>query len=438
MSENKKIQTSVMPGFMELLPADQILFDDIKSKIEKVYQEFGFIPVDTPVIERSEVLLAKAGGETEKQIYRFTKGENDLSLRFDLTVPLARYIAEHHRELVFPFRRYHIGKVYRGESPQKGRFREFYQCDVDIIGKGKLSLVNDAEIISIIYTVFSGLNFGDFTIRINNRKLLTGLLESLGVDNLSKEILREIDKIEKIEKDELQKNLMEVGVPESTVPKILQFAEIKGGTSDVLQSLNLLGIKNAIFEEGLEELKEVVEYVKQLQVPDKFVSVDLSIARGLDYYTGTVYETILNDHSDFGSVCGGGRYDNLTGNYMDEKFPGVGVAIGLTRLFSQLKNAGLIKGEVSTRTKVLIVPLVKDFSIPLQIDDMLRGKGIPVEVYFEETKMKDKLSYANKLGIPYVVIVGEDEISKELYTLKNMKTGDEVSLPIDQIVENIK
>lgn len=437
-TSNDNITTSVLPGFMELTPKDQMAFDKMKDIIADTYKKFGFISIDTPAIERSEVLLAKAGGETEKQIYRFNKGENDLSLRFDLTIPLARYVSEHQQDLVFPFRRSQIAKVYRGERPQKGRFREFYQCDIDIIGRDSLSLMNDAEIPSIIYSLFSKLNFGPFVIKINNRKIINGLLESLGVANLSVDIMRTIDKTDKIGKDEVSKVLLEVGVPEKVLPEIFGFLEITGTNEEILSSLKNLGVKNEIFDLGVAELGEVVKNIKLFGVPDKNFKIDLSIARGLDYYTGTVYETTLIDYPQVGSVCSGGRFDNLAEKYTDKKFPGVGISIGLTRLFAQLKEAGIIEGDSATPTKVLVVPMIEDMTIPFSIASALRDNNIPTEVYFDDVKAKVKLAYANKLEIPFVILIGEDEVSADKYTLKDMISGEQSLLSMEEVVERLK
>lgn len=432
-----EINTKVLPGFMELLPEDQILFDRIKGTIQTVYEQFGFFPLDTPAIERAEVLMAKAGGETEKQIYSFSKGDNQLALRFDLTVPLARYVSEHVNEITFPFRRYHIAKVYRGESPQKGRYREFYQCDIDIIGNGSLSLMNDAEIPSVIYTVFSKLGFGQFVIKISNRKLITGLLSSLGIENLSVDVMRIIDKIDKVGKEAITEMLVEASVPTDAILTIFKFIEIKGSNNEVLSALDELNIDNDNFKQGLADLKEVISSIEKLGVPNENYQIDLSIARGLDYYTGTVYETTLVDYPQIGSICSGGRYDNLAEKYTDKKLPGVGISIGLTRLFSQLKDAGVIKSGPKTTSKVLVIPLISDMSIPLQIATTLRSQNIPTEIYLEDEKMKDKLSYANKLGIPYVILIGEDEIKAGKYALKNMLSGEQKELSIEEISSNI-
>ena len=433
------VKPSTLPGFMELLPKDQILFNKILDTIRKTYEEFGFIPLDTPLIEKSEVLLAKGGGETEKQIYRFTKGDTDMALRFDLTVPLARYVAQHFSDLTFPFRRYHIGKVYRGEKSQRGRFREFYQCDVDIIGNGKLSVVYDAEIVSIIYATFNNLGFKDFTVRINNRKILNGFFASLNVQN-TVDVLRTIDKLEKIGEKGVISELKGIGLTENTIDKILNFIKIQGTNQEKLQALKSLDMHTEVFQNGIDELTTVIEYINSFGVPEKNYMIDLTIARGLDYYTGTVYETFLDNYPEIGSVCSGGRYENLAEYYTTQKLPGVGVSIGLTRLFYQLKEAGLLESDVpATLTKVLVVPMdstCNEYSI--KVANTLRESGIISEVYFEEVKVGKKLNYANKLDIPYVVLIGEDEIQRQMVSLKNMKTGYQETLAIDEAIKSVK
>ncbi|MFY9497912.1 MAG: histidine--tRNA ligase [Tepidanaerobacteraceae bacterium] len=438
MSKNI-VKPSTLPGFMELLPKDQILFNKIKDTIRKTYESFGFIPIDTPLIERSEILLAKGGGETEKQIYRFTKGDTDMALRFDLTVPLARYVAQHFPNLTFPYRRYHIGKVYRGEKSQRGRFREFYQCDVDIIGNGKLSVVYDAEIPSIIYATFRNLGFEDFTVKINNRKVLNGFFASLNISSTA-DVLRSIDKLEKRGDRGVRAELKELGLPESIVDRILRFIKIQGSDGEKLEALKALDIANEIFREGIEELETVIDYVKSFGVPEKNYMIDLTIARGLDYYTGTVYETFLDDYPEIGSVCSGGRYDNLAEFYTTQKLPGVGISIGLTRLFYQLNEAGLLEGDApSTLTKVLVVPMdetCNEYSI--KVANILREEGIVSEVHFEEAKVGKKLNYANKLDIPYVILIGEDEIRRQMVSLKDMKTGDQELITIEEAIKTVK
>ena len=321
-----KVEPRTLSGFMELLPQDQIQFDKIKNVIEEVYSKYGFYPLDTPVIESSEVLLAKAGGETEKQIYRFNKGDSDLSLRFDLTVPLAKYVAARYNELVFPFKRYQIGKVYRGERPQKGRFREFYQCDIDVIGNETLSIYYDALIPSIICDIFSKLDFGDFAIRINNRKVLSGFFESLNLQNMITDILRVIDKIDKIGQDNVKSELKELGINDDSIDKIINFIGIDGNNKEKISKLRALNIENETYNTGINELETVVNNLKDLQINEDNYYIDLTIARGLDYYTGTVYETILKDFPNIGSVCSGGRYDNLATYYTDKVLPGVGIS----------------------------------------------------------------------------------------------------------------
>lgn len=432
------IPTRVLPGFMELLPAEQIVFDRMKATIEEVYRTYGFVALDTPAIERAEVLLAKAGGETEKQIYHFTKGDNELALRFDLTVPLARYVSEHVNDLTFPFRRSHVAKVYRGERSQKGRYREFYQADIDIIGDGSLSLMNDAEIPSVIYEVFRRLNFGPFTIRINNRKMIAGLLESLEAGDMSIGVLQTIDKLEKVGEGEVHNLLTGLGVPDNVIRKIFEFISINGSTNEMLASLRALGIQNDLFRIGVDELEAVVQYLHVLGVPEECYAIDLTIARGLDYYTGTVYETVLRDHPELGSICSGGRYDNLAEKYTKRKLPGVGISIGLTRLFSQLKEIGLIETNVATSTKALVIPMVEDMAVPLAVATAIRKEGVATEVYFEDAKVKNKLAYANKKGIPFVVLVGEDEIAANTFAVKNMETGGQVMLAKEDIAAHIK
>ena len=419
------IEPRTLPGFMELLPNEQILFEQMKQKIEKTYQKFGFLPLDTPILELSEILLAKAGGETEKQIYSFKKGDTDIAMRFDLTVPLAKYVAKNYGNLSFPFRRYQIGKVYRGEKAQKGRFREFYQCDIDIIGDGELSTINDAEIPSVIYNLIKELGFDDFTIRINNRKILNGLFEYINQKDNSVEILRIIDKIEKIGKDAVIEELEKIGVSKETTEKIISFIEIEGTTDEKLQKLQDLNIKNETFETGLKELTEVVHYIRMFGVPDTNFKVDLTIARGLDYYTGTVYETFLNNYRELGSICSGGRYENLAEYYTDKKLPGVGISIGLTRLFYKLNELGLIKAEKTSMSDVLVIPMVEDLSKPIMLANSLREKDINTEIYLNDKKLKAKLKYADKLQIPYVIIIGEDEINSGVVSVKNMATGEE-------------
>lgn len=433
-----KTEARTLPGFMELMPNEQILFEQMKQKIEKTYQKFGFLPLDTPILELSEVLLAKAGGETEKQIYRFEKGDTDISMRFDLTVPLAKYVAKNYGNLSFPFRRYQIGKVYRGERAQKGRFREFYQCDIDIIGDGELSIINDAELPSVIYNVFKSLGFDDFTICINNRKILNGLFESLEQKENSAEILRIIDKIEKIGKEAVIQELKKIEVSKKSIDTIMNFIEIDGTTDEKLGKLQNLNIENETFKLGLEELTQVVKYVRIFGIPDSNFKVDLTIARGLDYYTGTVYETFLNQYRELGSICSGGRYENLAEFYTDKKLPGVGISIGLTRLFYKLNELDLIKADKKSVAEVLIIPMLEDLSVPIKIANDLREQGINTEIFLNDKKLKAKMKYADKLEIPFVIVVGEDEVASEVVKIKDMITGNEKECQIHNIVNLIR
>ena len=436
----EKVTPRILPGFMELLPADQILFNDMYDKIREVYESFGFLPLDTPVIELSEVLLAKAGGETEKQIYRFQKGDNDLSLRFDLTVPLARYVAQHQNDLVFPFKRYQMSKVYRGERPQKGRFREFYQCDIDIIGGDDLDILYDAEMPAVIYHVFKKLGIGDFTIRINNRKVLGGFFASLGLSDKIEEILRIIDKIEKIGKDKVVEELVKIGVPEESTDKIIDFITITGDRKQMLESLRALGVEDESFVLGVNELETVSDAMVMFGMPEENFRIDLSIARGLDYYTGTVYETTINGHPEFGSVCSGGRYDNLTGYYTDKKLPGIGISIGLTRLFSQLRDNGLIAPKTGSMAKVLVIPMDKDvLPYAVKTANTFRANGIPSDVYYGTKGMKQKMKYAARMGVAYAAIIGTDEATNGVLALKDMNgEGGQKTLSVEEAIEILK
>lgn len=429
-----------LPGFMELLPNEQILFEQMKQKIEKVYQRFGFLPLDTPVLELSEVLLAKAGGETEKQVYRFEKGDTDIAMRFDLTVPLAKYVAKNYGNLSFPFRRYQIGKVYRGERAQKGRYREFYQCDIDIIGDGELGIINDAEIPSVIYQLIKELGFDDFTIRINNRKILNGLFEDIDQKENATEILRIIDKIDKIGAEAVKEELKKIEISEEAINQIMNFISITGTTDEKLQRLQELNINNEAFQTGLYELKEVVKYIRIFGVPDSNFNLDLTIARGLDYYTGTVYETFLNDYRELGSICSGGRYENLAEYYTDKKLPGVGISIGLTRLFYKLNELGLIQADKNSMSDILVVPMTENMEKPIELASELRKLGINTEIYLNDKKLKAKMKYADKLKIPYVIVIGDDEINSKTIKVKNMNTGEEtgVTMQAEDILKIIK
>ena len=440
MSEIKRVEPRTLSGFMELLPQEQIKFNEMKRIIEETYELYGFLPQETPIIEASEVLLAKAGGETEKQIYSFTKGDTDLSLRFDLTVPLAKYVAKNYGQLTFPYRRYQIGKVFRGERPQKGRYRELYQCDIDIIGNGKLSIANDAQMPSIIYSIFKKFNFGKFIIRMNNRKILNGLFEEIGLKDQAKEALVIIDKLDKIGMDNVKEELRSIGVTEENVTKLEEFFNInKSGSNDeILASLKGLGFKSETFAEGLKEIEELITYVRLFGVEEEYFRIDLTIARGLDYYTGTVYETNIIGYENIGSICSGGRYDNLAEYYTKQNLPGVGISIGLTRLFYVLNELDLIKIEDSSISKAVIVTMGVDFGEGVKISNALRDKGIKNEIYAEDSKTKNKFSYVDSLNIPYCIVIGQDEIDKNMYTLKNMTTGEQELLSVDDIIAKLK
>lgn len=433
-----KIKPRTLSGFIELLPQDQILFNKVLDKVRASYERFGFVPLDTPILEYSEVLLAKAGGETEKQIYRFNKGDTDISMRFDLTVPLAKYVAMHSGELAFPFRRYQIGKVFRGERTQKGRFREFYQADIDIIGDEALSLTADAELVSVINTTFRELGFESFTVRINNRKVLNGLFEALGVKDKSVEVLRIIDKIEKVGEDAVIEMLQELGVESTAINTILGVLKFEGTNKEKIEYIKALDVSSESLSEGIAELEEVLNKVEGFGVPEENYTVDFSIARGLDYYTGTVYETVLNDYKELGSVCSGGRYENLAEYYTNKKLPGVGISIGLSRLFSKLTVAEVLMPEEATCAKVMVLPMVEDIKYALEVASALRENKINTEVNYTKKSVKSMLNYANRLSVPYVIFVGEDEIKNKLYTIKDMKTGEQEVLCIERIIEKLK
>ena len=428
-----------LSGFMELLPAPQQQMERMMEILRTTYSRYGFTPLDTPAIEASEVLLAKGGGETEKQIYRFQKGDADLSLRFDLTVPLAKYVALHYNDLAFPFRRYQIGKVYRGERAQRGRFREFYQADIDIIGDGKLDITNEAEIPSIIYQTFTSLGLTRFQIRVNNRKILNGFYAMLGLTEQSGDIMRTVDKLDKIGAEKVRTLLVdECGVSADSADEILKFIAIAGGNEQVLAALESYRGRNEVFDEGLDQLNTVVKYLSAFGVPAENFAVDLTIARGLDYYTGTVYETTLLDHPEIGSVCSGGRYDNLAAYYTDRQLPGVGISIGLTRLFYVLGEQGLLNPQLPTApADVLILPMTQDLTPAIRLATRLRSAGVRTQLYTEQKKFKAKMNYADKLGVPYVVFLGDDEIAAGLVACKDMTSGDQTKLSFEDTLSRI-
>ena len=428
------IKPRTLSGFMELLPAPQVQMERIMEILRKTYSLYGFTPLDTPAIEAAEVLLAKGGGETEKQIYRFQKGDSDLALRFDLTVPLAKYVALHYGELSFPFRRYQIGKVYRGERAQRGRFREFYQADIDIIGDGKLDIVNEAEIPSIIYKTFTALGLKRFQIRVNNRKVLSGFYQSLGLEGQSGDIMRTVDKLEKIGPEKVGEILTEdLGLSGEQAKAILDFMAITGTNQEVLSALEGYRGRSALLDQGLEELSAVTRYLAAFGVPQENFAVDLTIARGLDYYTGTVYETQMLDHPEIGSICSGGRYDNLAEYYIEKQLPGVGISIGLTRLFYVLGEQGLLNPSLNTApADALILPMTQDLTSAIQLATRLREQGIRTQLYCEQKKFKAKMSYADKLGIPYALFLGEDEIAANACSVKDMRTGEQQMVSVEE------
>ena len=436
-----KVQPRTLSGFMELLPRQQMVMERIMEILRETYSLYGFTPLDTPIIEASEVLLAKGGGETEKQIYRFTKGDADLALRFDLTVPLAKYVALHYNDLSFPFRRYQIGKVYRGERAQRGRFREFYQADIDIIGDGKLDVTNEAEIPAIIYQVFTRLGLHRFQIRVNNRKILNGFYAMLGLTDKAGDIMRTVDKLDKIGAGKVRDLLTaeDIGLTEDQAGEILTFISIQGSNQQVLSALESYRGRNKIFDQGLDELHTVVKYLSAFGVPEKNFAVDLTIARGLDYYTGTVYETTMLDHPEVGSVCSGGRYDNLAEYYTDKQLPGVGISIGLTRLFYVLQEQGMLNEALnSAPADALILPMTGDLGPAAALATQLRQAGVRTQLYTEQKKFKQKMTYADRIGVPYVLFLGDDEIAQGTVSVKDMATGEQVALPAAEAAEYLQ
>ena len=435
-----KIKPRTLSGFMELQPDKQVQMDKMRAVLAETYARYGFTPLDTPAIEAAEVLLAKGGGETEKQIYRFTKGDSDLALRFDLTVPLAKYVAANYGQLTFPFRRYQIGKVWRGERAQRGRFREFYQADIDIIGDGALDILNEAEIPAIIYDTFTRLGLHRFRIRVNNRKVLNGFFTILGLSEQAGDVLRTIDKLDKIGADKVRELLTDTcGVTAEQADEILRFIACPGTSADKLAFLEQYRGRNETFDTGLDELRTVVGYLPAFGVPEENFELDLTIARGLDYYTGTVYETVLLDHPEVGSICSGGRYDDLAGYYTNKSLPGVGISIGLTRLFYILQEQNMISDAVLTApADVLILPMTDDLSAAVSLASMLRAGGLRVQLYSEKKKFKAKIGYADKLGIPFVIFLGEDEIAQNVCALKNMDTGEQEAVTQAAALETIR
>lgn len=436
--QNKKLNTKSLQGTLELLPEDQIYFDSVVDTLKEIYESFGFVPIDTPAIEREEILTAKVGEETSAEIYKIKKGDKNLGLRFDLTVPLARYVSDHFNDLVFPFRRYQIAKVYRGERPQRGRFREFYQCDIDIIGEEELSIANEAEVVNVMYTVLKKLNVGPFVIKISNRNILAGFIESIGLADKSSKIMASIDKIEKIGRDAVAEILQKEKIEKEKINKILNFISAGNSNAEILDNLKKEKIDNENFKTGVEDLQKLIAEIEKNDIPNDNYKIDLKIVRGLDYYNGTVFETFLVEDPKLGSIYSGGRYSDLVGKYSDQKLPGIGVSIGLSRLFVVMREKGIFQSTEKTKTKVAIVPLTSDLSASYKLAKSLRNKKINTEIVLEDFNMKKKLNYVNKKKIKFAVIIGEDEITTGQYAIKNMETGDQQKMPAEKIAEFIQ
>lgn len=429
------IKPSILPGFLELSPKDQKVFDEMRKIIEDNFIKYGFINIDTPLIEKEEILLAKGGGETTKQIYRIDKESTKQALRFDLTVSLARYVSMHAHDLSFPFRRYQIGKVYRGERNQKGRYREFYQCDIDIVGNDKLSIINDGEIPSVIYNIFKDLGFEDILFRINNRKLLQGFLEFVGV-NKFEEVLRSIDKLEKIGIEKTILELKKSDINDYEIEKILDFISSSDSNEKTIEKLNNLDINNEIFTQGRNELLEVYKYMQAFGIPTENIKIDLTITRGLDYYTGTVYETFLKGYESIGSVCSGGRYDDLANNFSKQKYPGVGLSIGLSRLYYQLNEANLLNNLENINSPLIVIPMGDDvIDYGIEIVNELRASGFVSQIYLESGKVKKKFSYSDSIGVETAIIIGGDEKEKQEVTVKNFISGSQETISKDNLID---
>lgn len=439
LGEKMKVEPKILAGFMELLPKEQILFNKMKNIIASNFERFGFFPLDSPILESSEVLLAKAGGETEKQIYQFEKGDNKLCMRFDLTVPLARFVAGNFNQLTFPFRRYQIGKVYRGERPQKGRFREFYQCDIDIVGRDVLDIKYDAEIPSVIYNIFRQLEIGEFKICISNRKLLKGLFEEINMSGYATEAMRIIDKFDKIGLENVMQTLkLDLNLNDTQTKIIIDFICLKGDNSEIIAGLKNMNISNQLFQTGISELEDVVKYMQIFGIPKQNYHINLAIARGLDYYTGTVFETFIIGKENLGSICSGGRYDDLASFYSNQKLPGVGMSIGLTRLFAQFKENNMLSLECGYASKVVIIPMGDTIQNAIEVCNTFRESGINCEVYLQETKFKNKILYATRNEAPYIMIIGDDEVAQNKVTLKNLKSFEQSTVSIDEAIKIVK
>lgn len=427
------VKPQTIAGVMELLPEDQLAFDYIKNIIEETFLSYQFLPIDTPAIEKNDILFAKGGGETEKQIFGIDSSKKDMSLRFDLTVPLARYVSEHFSDLNFPFKRYQIAKVYRGERNQKGRYKEFYQCDIDIIGNNSLSIHNDALLPKVIYEIFQKLDFNGIKFHINNRKLLNGFFESLEISD-KEEVLRTIDKKAKIGEENTKELLVEI-CGEEKADKLMELINNKRENKELLTYLESLNL-NDNYKIGLDELKEVYDYMIKFGIDDDSIIIDLSITRGLDYYTSTVYETFLDGYESIGSVCSGGRYENLAGNFSKQNLPGVGLSIGLTRLFYQFQELGLVEKYKNKFTDCLVIPMDEKLNFyAIDIANKLKEQGLKVDIYLEDGKFKKKINYADKIGIKKVLIIGQEEYENKMVSVKNMEDGKQVSVKVEEIRE---
>ncbi|MDU5069529.1 histidine--tRNA ligase [Finegoldia magna] len=430
------IQPSTLPGMMELLPEDQMVFDTIKRRIEDVFIKNAFFSIDTPAIEKLDVLLSKGGGETSKQVYRIDSSKKNQGLRFDLTVPLAKYISMYMQDLAFPFRRYQIAKVYRGERNQKGRYKEFYQCDIDIIGNEKLSLYNDAEIVKCMYEALKSIDVPDFEFQFNNRKILNGYFSNLGIEDFES-CLRIIDKLDKIGIDNVKEELSKLKLEDEKIDSILNFLKIDGTNQEIIEKLESLSIDNELFVCGLDELKFVYEDILSLGVSPDNIKINLSITRGLDYYTGSVFETFFKEYREIGSICSGGRYDSLANNFTKSKLPGVGMSIGLTRLFYQLQELNLVKGQ-QNNFDCIIIPMKGYEKNAVKLMNALRSSSVRCMSYLEDDKLKKKFNYADKLSVKYVIIIGQDEVEQNKFTLRNMENGNQELLELNQIIEKLK
>jgi histidyl-tRNA synthetase len=440
----EKVRPALLRGFdQEYLPHEQLQFNALVDLVRANFERYGFLPIETPSAERKEVLTSKGG--VEKEIYALTRlaaGDDEDeaatkgALRFDLTVPLARYVAMHERELAFPFRRYQIQRVWRGETPQarKGRFREFYQCDIDIINRERLSILAEAEIPSVIYSVFREMAIGEFRIRINNRKVLKALLHKFEVaDANAAAVLRALDKIDKEPRAKIEDDLGRAGVARAHA--LCEVVFTKRSTKETLEALQNLSLEGS----GVQELSEVAGAIRKFGVPDAAFAIDLSVVRGLDYYTGTIYETTLVQYPELGSICSGGRYDDLASYFTDTRLPGVGISIGLTRLFSKLREAGLLRAPARTPAQALVVTMDPRYlDRYLDMARALREAGINTEVYLEPAKLKNQLAYADRKGFRVAVIAGENEFGKDVVQLKDLSAKAARDVPISELVTAVK